>query len=280
MRATVVVLTLLCLAAPTAHAADYVVRPIDPAATPPATSTTEATPALAEKVDSPSSILVVPYYEVDTTSPIGNTTLFAVHNLKSGILEINVYYISRTGALHKETLGIAGKATYTRNVRDVAGLPVDSDGFARGFIRVVASEPLGAKVMTGDFFQVDNANNFATGDRMIQGADLCTHGEIRLVSFGTGTDLRLFINFPQGGNPSVDLPSASLLIYDEAGVLRSGVNFFTTSHTLFIHTDDLGLPINFGLIELSFDHSGGGYAYATYNAEGRFSVGMNSACLD
>jgi len=284
LRTNAVVVTLLCLVAPAAHAADYVMRPVDLTTIAPTRPTAQAAPALAEKVDSPSNLLVVPYYEVDTVTPAGGgpTTLFAIHNLKSQpLFAVSIFYISRTGQIHKEQPSIIGThATYTRNVRDVKGLPVDKDGFARGFVRVVTGDPESSKALSGDFFQVDPRNNFATGDRMIQGADLCYHGEVRLVDFGVGTDLRLFINLPQGGDPNTDPESARLLMYDEAGVLQKGWDFFTSSHVLFVNTDDLNLPDSFGLLDLSFEHSGRGYAYAVYSAEGRYSVGMNWACLD
>ena len=284
MRTNAVVVTLLCLVAPAVHAADYVMRPVDPATIAFTRSIAQAAPALAEKVDSPSNLLVVPYYEVDTVTPAGGgpTTLFAIHNLKSQPLyAVSIFYISRTGQIHKEQPPIIGThATYTRNVRDVKGLPVDKDGFARGFIRVVVGDPQSSKALSGDFLQVDPGNNFATGDRMIQGADLCYHTEIRLIDLGEGTDLHLFINLPQGNNPSTDAESARLLIYDEAGVAVKAWDFFTTSHTFSVNTNDLNLPVNFGLLDLSFEHSGRGYAYAVYSAEGRYSVGMNDACLD
>lgn len=34
-----------------------------------------------------------------------------------------------------------------------------------------------------------------------------------------------------------------------------------------------------GTLLLDFSTSGGGYAFAKYSAEGKFSVGVNSACL-
>ena len=291
MRTNVVVavaVTLLCLAAPAAHGADLVAGRIDPAATPPgaraAGSTAEvkpvlAVPGLAEKVDFPSDQLIVPYYEVDKTSGIGQTTLFAIHNVDTAPHLVTISYIPEPGPIIEETVSLGPNATYTRNVRDVAGLPVDSDGFARGYIGVVADVQQGAHVLTGDFLQVDTGSNFATGDRMIEASDLCLFGEVRLLDFGSGTDLHLFINLPQGPPPGGS-SSLSLFIYDQAGTYYSTISFHSSVHAIHLRTDDLNLPISFGQILMSFVNSGGGYAYATYSAEGRYSVGMNSACIN
>ena len=280
MRTNIAVVTLLCLVAPAARAADFVVRPVDPAAIPPTLSADQSAPALVEKVDSPYSLLVVPYYEVDTKSAVGKTTLFAVHNVTAKTMLVTFLYIPSKGPAHAEDTQLAPRATYTRNVRDVNGLPVDPDGFARGWVEVIANAPVGAKVMTGDFLQVDPFNNFATGDRMIRRADLCKNGEIRFLDFGKGTELRLYVDWPRGDDPKKDPPSATLWIYDQAGKLQAAFDFFTKSSTIFVNTDDLNLPVAFGQVKMSFDASNGGYVYAVYSAEARFSVGMNSACID
>lgn len=44
----------------------------------------------------------------------------------------------------------------------------------------------------GDFFQVDVAENFATGDRLVRPANVCTDASIRFLDFGGGTRLTIW----------------------------------------------------------------------------------------
>lgn len=50
----------------------------------------------------------------------------------------------------------------------------------------------------GDFFQVDVAENFATGDRLVRQADVCTDASIRFLDFGGGTRLTIWLTNPRG----------------------------------------------------------------------------------
>lgn len=294
MRRFVFIAVLVCLVTPVAQAADhppdYVMVPLDPdappatappATAPPVTRSTDPASGLVPRVDSPSTVLLVPFYEVDTLSPTGTTTLFAIRNLTDNPTTLSIAYLSTTGALHSETVMVGPLETYTRNVRDVAGLGVEGDGFARGLIRVgPAPGTVQPANLTGDFLQVNVRDNFATGDRMIQAADVCNYIEVRFLTFGSGTEFRLLVNNPQGTDPATDFPSVSLQVYGEDGNYYAGFNFFTNSPTVYFNTDDLALPIAFGTIVFSFDHSNGGFVYAEYSAEGKFSVGMNGSCLD
>ncbi len=79
-------------------------------------------------------------------------------------------------------------------MRDVAGLPADLDGYARGYVEIsTAGDPHQTPVLGGDFFQVDVADNFATGDKLVRrSTDLCTRSSIRFLTFpfaGSGTRL-------------------------------------------------------------------------------------------
>lgn len=234
------------------------------------------------KADEPSSILLVPFFEVDTTDPNGTTTLFAIRNVTTSDLNVTIAYLDLSSALrHDESIVLAARQTRTVNIRDVVsaeGLPADPDGFARGSIIVVAATVATNPVMVGDFFQVDVAGNFATGERMVSGFDLCLLAETRFLDFGSGTDLRILINSPQGDDAMVDPPSFSVSAIDENGVQSASVPFHTDQASIKLSAADF-TALTFGTLVFDFSNSDGGVIFSEYSAEGRFSVGLTSACL-
>lgn len=232
------------------------------------------------RVEVCSEELVVPSFLVAQDEPSGTTTLFAVRNLTSGPVTAEVEYHTVDGASQQlDVLTLGPFETRTVNIRDVAGLPSDPDGFARGFVRVrAAGGPDGLPVLAGDFFQVDVGNNFATGDQLLGRSQLCRHASIRSLDFGAGTRLAVYVAHPRGDDEDVDPPSFTVQVFDEAGSPEAAPQpVWTADHALELAASDLTAN-PFGTLVFDFTNGAGGAAYAEYSAQGRFSVGVLSQC--
>lgn len=228
--------------------------------------------------------LLVPSYLVDTLSPGGTTTLYAVRNLTASTVTAKLEYFDVLGtSLRDDTLSLDPDETHTVNLRDVAGLPADPDGYARGYVEIsTAGDPHQVPVLAGDFFQVDVTDNFATGDKLVRrSTDLCTVSSIRFLTFptaGSRTRLAIWIANPRGvgaGDPT----SFTVQAFDEAGNphgLLLGIK--TDRSTLELEASDFAGGLSFGSLRFDFANSSGGTAYSEAQAGGRFSVGMTGQC--
>ena len=145
--------------------------------------------------------LVLPFYLADVGNPSGTNTLYAVRNLTGEPVKADVEYFTLDGTSQRlDDLTLGAFETRTVGLRDVAGLATDPDGFARGFLRIAAAgRSDGAPVLAGDYFQVDVGNNFATGDQLLRGSELCRDSSVRFLDFGAGTRLAVYVNQPRGG---------------------------------------------------------------------------------
>jgi hypothetical protein len=280
MRTTLTTALLLTLALPATLPAEVVLRPLDLTAAELPILRQAHTPAPpAEKVDERQQALFVPFYEVDATDPAGTTTLYAVRNVSSQPVDIEIRYQAPDGtALRGDVMTLAGRATLTRNLRDIGGLPVDPGGFARGFIVILQTSRLTAPYLVGDYIQVDVGNSFATAQRMASPDDLCGLTEARFLDFGAGTELRLMIAQPQGPNPVSDPASVIVTPITEDGTLLPQTEIYTNQFAVRVSASDF-TGSAFGTLVFDFQNSGGGLVYAEYSAGGRFSVGLNGACL-
>ena len=224
--------------------------------------------------------LILPFFLADTTSPTGTTTLFAVRNLTGDPVLADVEYHTVDGTSQKaDTLELGPFETRTVNLRDLEGeLAVDQDGFARGFVRILAAGRSDrAPVLAGDFFQVDVGEDFATGDRLLRRAEICNRASIRFLDFGAGTRLTVFVAQPRGAG-NADPVSFTVQVYDEAGApVGTPQEVRTASHALELAASDF-TGLAFGSLGFDFTNGSGGVAYAEYSAEGRFSVGTVSQC--
>jgi len=283
MRHVVVLGMALVLVLPSVAAAEAILRPHDPqAAERPLESKAGPPGILGEKVDEPADVLIVPFYEIDTLDPFGTTTLFAVRNISSQTIDLDIRYFSPTATIrHQDLMSLGPRKTYTRNIRDVPGLPADDDHFARGYVAVRAStaEPTLPKLV-GDYLQVDVANNFATGERMVSFSDFCYGQEIRFLDFGSGTELHFLLGNPRGPDVMTDPPSFTVTPYDEDGNALAQIDVFTGDFMLEFPADAFTPFTNtkFGTLVIDFSNSDGGVVYAEYSAGGKFSVGINGAC--
>ncbi len=134
-----------------------------------------------------------------------------------------------------------------------------------------------SQYLEGDFFRLDPGNNFATGDRLVHPDDFCAVQEIRFVDFGSGSQFRVLIDDPQGE----ERPSFTYTAYDEAGErVVAERERYTSDNLEIFDVDDLVGGVRFGTVVFDFSNSGGGFVTARYSAFGRFSVELNSACLD
>jgi hypothetical protein len=275
-------LTLVLAVAPAA--AEVVVR-----AAPPGARAKAARP----KVEVPTSALLLPFYLVDTTSGSGATTLFAVRNEGEAPVDVQIHYfrVDRPDeAVATQLVELAAKQIRTFNVRDRVGplhLPVDGDGFARGYVTIEAET--GATIQ-GDQFFVDTAEAFAQGDRLVDmGAasaqsGLCQRIESRYLNGAgfSGTLFRFWL--AADAQPSTAEPVAFYTVYDEAGVERLGGTISADTVAFEVDVDTLTQvgPVSgpaFGAIEVEFNGTVGHLA-AVMNADGLYSVGFAGACLD
>lgn len=227
-----------------------------------------------------SEVFFLPFYLVDKEDPSGTTTLFAVRNLTGGAVLADVEYFTPGGtSQRKDLFELDAFETRTVNLRDVLGLATDPDGFARGFVRVVAGGSRdGTPVLAGDFFQIDVGNDFATGEELVRLTELCGDASIRFLDFGVGTLLRVFVTQPRGDVPALDPPSFTVQVYDESGnEVGPPQPFWTADHVVELSSSDL-TAITFGTFRFDLANGLGGTVYAEYSAQGRFSVGVSPQC--
>ena len=221
--------------------------------------------------------LIVPGFEVDLSDPDGPGTLFAVRNTTGGSRTVEVDYYPfdiRDEPLRSDIFDLGPQAAGTVNVgTNVTDLLVE-DGFATGLI-VIHQPGGGAADLQGDYFRVDFTNDFATGDRMVRANELCAVQEIRYVNFGGGTQLRMLLNDP----PTDGSAAFSYTAYNGDGGMVAQGDFITDNHLVLVEQEELVPGENFGTLLLDFSPSGSGWASAEYSAFGRFSLELNSACV-
>ena len=229
--------------------------------------------------------LLLPFYSVDGSSPAGSTTLYALRNLTDSTVSALARYFTTTGTSQlDDDLSLAPYETKTVNLRDVAGLAADGDGFKRGFVLFsTGGDPFLTPVLAGDYFQVDVGNNFATGDKLVRGGEVCNHASIRFLDFplaGSGTRLTVWIENPRGTEAG-DPASYTVQAYNEAGTaVGPMLSFKTDAHATEYPDVNTLTTLDFGVLKFDFTNSFGGTVYAEAFADDRFAVGVTSQCED
>ncbi|MEM7583539.1 MAG: hypothetical protein AAF560_09190 [Acidobacteriota bacterium] len=252
--------------------------------------------ALRDKVGTTASRLLLPLYVVDTNSPNGPTTFYAILNESSTAISIDANYYDADTPYDPEMpatprfsqrLDLIPKQIQTFNVRSfVPQLAIDGDGVARGYI---VFEPVGGPAaIHGDYFRIDDEGNFASGSRLLNidpassGNDLCTRFSIRFLNsallFDSGTNLTVWFqpDLPYEGQAFAYSPfdiSGGDSLFD-LGFPSSNFAFEVPSSLLLT-----GVSSEFGSIEIDFG-TGVGHVSAIMSALGRLSVGFEATCLD
>jgi hypothetical protein len=223
--------------------------------------------------------LYVPSFLVDTTAPGGTTTLYAVRNISPAVVTVDVEYFTNVGtSLRLDTFVLDPGETITRNLRDVSGLAVGGDGFARGWIQAITSgDPGGDPVLVGDFFQVDVDDNFAVGERMPRGEELCNEASVRFLDLGQPTKLSFLIANPRGSGAG-DPPSVTFDVLNESGAVIGSGGTIHSSANAFTFDSSAFTAASFGSLRFDFSASGGGFVFAESSADDRFSVGVAGDC--
>ena len=252
-------------------------------------------PPAIEKTDASSSRFLLPWFAVEAGNPGGLTTLFAVVNEMEVPIQVEISYheVDRPATPQAvETVEVAANGALTRNLRDDVSrlnLVVDGDGIARGFVIV---EALAGAHVSADYFRVDVANAFASGDRMVNvdpgspDNDLCQRFRTRYLAAAgfTGTQFRFWVDAELAPTIEDELPVAFYSVYDEAGNLAftqelraDAVAFEVDSASLTSSGPITAGPFGSIIIELAQDF---GYLSAAMDADGQFSVGVEASCLD
>ncbi len=261
-------------------------RPLDDPAAPPA----------AAKEGTVGAQLLLPLYSVDTVNPGGPTTLFAVRNESTTQVDVIIRYYGADRPdqpQSEQTIALGKKAVRTFNIGSevqILNLQVDPDGFARGYVTLATEQ--GEAVIHGDFFQLNDAQNFASGARLVNidpssnGNDLCNRFSMRFLDsalfFSSGTVFTVWI---QADEP-LDGTAFSYSVYNEAGGDERLSSDFPASNVAFqvsanlLMSADPGLDLEFGAIEFQFPGGLVGHISAVMSAFDRYSVGYEATCLD
>jgi hypothetical protein len=233
--------------------------------------------------------LVLPYYEVETIDPNGDTMLFAIRNESIAPVEVDIKYFeidTPVAPQHTERVTLAGKQIKPVNIRDVPNLETDPDGVKRGY--VVFEQVSGNGVIAGDYFRVDRADNFASGSRLVNADpsnaadDRCSNFTFRFLrggAFSGGTKIFYWID-------STVLPAPDTLaysIYNEAGALVSTgtlPNLDRVASSFNIETLLTGpaAGLNAGAVEIQFSGGMLGHVAGSMSASGLYSVGFEALC--
>ncbi|MCP4898921.1 MAG: hypothetical protein GY906_18270 [bacterium] len=248
---------------------------------PPAISTLDG----QSKVENPTTFYIMPFFKIDSTSPTGETTFISVRNESPMVNTVTIQIFESGSAINPITVvnALLQKETWPINLRDETGtMTPDGDGFKRGWARILsASGPISA-----DFFQIDFAQDFANGGRPIDidGGGFCNQSTLRYLvggGFTGGTVIYFMLDQPLGGDPMTDPPSVTGVLHRENGTVAGSFEVFTDNFSFEVNAADLIGDENFGSMDITFENAfSGGAAIASFDAFGRFSVSLESVCLD
>ena len=240
----------------------------------------------------PGAVWFVPRFVVDQQPFAEETTLWAVQNVDSENVDVEIKYVMPVGDLlvtETETFRLAPGETKTRNVASVPniGIPLQRTEGHLEFRGRRVSDPgaLDGQIVV-DNFRVDSANDFATGDIAHRGDTDCRRWTTRFLSFGDGPSQFTILTDARGTGPA-DPPTLTVYLFDEAGM-------FLTSFDVYSKTDSFDLDISsqtnasYGRADFDFGEVVGnnfnidraGFVDVNHSAFGRFSVGHQAFCYD
>jgi len=247
---------------------------------------------VAERSSGASDVLLVPYFEVDRRRADGATTMLAIRNETGDDLPVRILFVSAFGATVETSreVTLAPAATKTINLRDVEDLPTGSDGIARGLVVLGAVGVRGQSgaMLSGDFFYVDPATDYATGNTLIDMSlnapdnELCAAWSTRFFNseaISGRSSFRFVVDLPSGASP-YDPPTAIGTVYDETGRAVRSFEIRTDLSSFRLTSDDL-IPdsTSFGSLSIRFAGSDGA-VLTEHSGFHRLSVALRGACLD
>ncbi len=240
----------------------------------------------APSLAGPGTVLLLPFFEVDATG-FAETTAVGIRNpyvSQAVTVDVSYYDVHGNPVATENDVVIPAGGVYSRNLRDVSGLPTDAEGFKRGFAYFVID---GFGLISGDYFQIDPLNAFASGGRLVANGDACYFYDIRFATggaFSGGTRFQLFVDVPLG-TASGDPPSASFTIHGEDGTTYGDVGLMSDQPVNDFTIGDIlaalpgGVGPSFGSADVLIPAAAGyGLLQATYSAEGQYSVGIPGSC--
>lgn len=248
--------------------------------------------ALAGRSAATTDVLLVPYYESDRRDPDGVNTLFAIHNETAGELQVRILYLGVLGAVEQQVqeLPLAANATRTVNLRDVPGLPTDADGVARGLVvlGVLGHQGESSDLLSGDFFFLDPATDFATGNSLLNmslddsGNEFCAEWGTRFFRGGgfSGNSTFRFVVDVAAGGAEIDPPTAVGTVYGEDGVALRSFEIRTDLNSFELSSADLTPDDTpFGSLSVRFPDTKGALL-VEHSGFHRLSVAFKAACRD
>ena len=225
----------------------------------------EPMPVNRPKKASPTSRLILPFFEVDMTRSDGANTFFSVRNEISQERDITVsYYASDQPNVAQndgdEPITLQPKELRQFVVSNQTSLLTDADGFARGY--VVIETTSGEAVIQGEYFQINPAEKFASGFRLLNGDpasenyDLCSVFTIRFMSGGAFDDTEIKIFLDTTELPDPDVPVASYNIYNQQGDLTYFSEIYVEDVAFKSLAADLTAPVPtpFGVMEIQLNN--------------------------
>jgi hypothetical protein len=243
-----------------------------------------------------SAQLLLPLFLVDTLTPDGLNTLWAIRNESTSPINVVIRYYGADRPdvpQNEQTIALGAKEIRTVNIGSVLpslNLQIDPDGVVRGYVTFATEH--GESAIHGDYFLVNGAQNFASGSRLVNtdpgsnGNDLCRRFSVRFldssVLFDSGT---VFTVWFQATEPTSGI-AFSYFVYDEAGGTEQLSSSFPATDVAFQVTANLlmsadpNLDLEFGAIEFEFPAGVVGHISVVMSAFDRFSVGYEATCLD
>lgn len=247
--------------------------------------------ALGQRSAATTDVLLLPYFETDKQDPNGVNTLFALRNETGGTVPVRILYLGALGAVENasQEIEIAPHATRTISLRDVEGLPVDGDGVARGLVVLgVIGRDGGSDLLSGDFFFIDPATDYATGNTLLNmsfddtGNEFCSEWGSRFFrggGFSGSSSFRVVVDVP-GGGQDFDPPTAVGTVYDEAGTAIRSFEIRTDLNTFQLSSADIAPEgTSFGSLSIRFPDTKG-VILVEHSGFHRLSVALKGACRD
>ena len=237
-----------------------------------------------QRIDSAAAVFILPAFKIDSTSPAGETTALGIRNEadEANTVTLQLYAPNDSDNPVLVSNALLPKEVWTVNLRSETGsLPADFGGTIRGWAFIIGD----FLPISVDLFQIDSANDFATGSRPLAftSDEFCNTMVLRFLvggAFTGGTVLTFLVDQPQGGDSMNDPPTITGTVYREDGSEDTTFEIFTDSFTLEVDAANLIGGDNFGSMDINMPNGSGGYVLARYKADNRYSVSIPSACLD